>query len=111
MKWAMGTYEQGGEPTQVVCFDHGVIGIPYEALVEVGNFDRGFNEYFVLCDWTVRARWHGHQVYLCHDAPMTVPNHQTFSAVFRGREEAAALLDREHFERKWGGAVLKNLSP
>lgn len=110
MKWAMGTHDATKGPEQVVCFDHGVIGIPIEALIEVGNFDRGFNEYFAICDWTARARWHGYPVYLCHDAPVTVPNQQMYSEVFRGREEVAALLDREHFERKWGGVVMRNLS-
>jgi len=109
MKYAMGTHDPGQGMEALVCFDHGVIAAPWEALADVGAFDPGFIEYLCICDWTVRARWQGYSVHLAHDLTVTALNPPPFTAVYRDREAQMAILDRAHFERKWGGAVLRNL--
>lgn len=109
MKYAMGTHDPGQGMEALVCFDHGVIAAPWEALADVGAFDPGFIEYLCICDWTVRARWQGYSVHLAHDLTVTALNPPPFTAVYRDREAQMAILDRAHFERKWGGAVLKNV--
>ena len=110
MKYQMGTHDPSTGAVPVNCFDHGIIAAPCSALLEVGNFDPGFIEYLTICDWTVRARWHGLSVHLCHDLTVSAPNLLPFTAVYRDREAEMALLDRTHFERKWGGAVLRNVT-
>jgi hypothetical protein len=109
MKYAMGTHDPGQGMEALVCFDHGVIAAPWEALADVGAFDPGYIEYLCICDWTVRARWQGYTVHLAHDLTVTALNPPPFTAVYRDREAQMAILDRAHFERKWGGAVLKNV--
>ncbi len=109
LKYTMGSHEPGMGMEHQTCFDHGIIAVSAAALVEVGAFDPGFTEYLCICDWTVRARWHGYTVELAHDLTVTAANPPVFTAVYRDREQAVALLDRTHFERKWGGSVLRNL--
>lgn len=109
MKYSMGTHDPGAGMEYQTCFDHGIIAVSPAALVEVGAFDTGFTEYLCICDWTVRARWHGYTVEIAHDLTVTAANPPVFTAVYKDREQAVALLDRTHFERKWGGSVLRNL--
>ena len=108
MKYSMGTHDPGQGMEELVCFDHGIIAAHWETLLDVGSFDPGFIEYLCICDWTVRARWHGHPVFIAHDLTVAL-NPPTFTAVYKDREGQAATLDRGHFERKWNGPVLRNL--
>lgn len=109
LKYTMGSHEPGMGMEHQTCFDHGILACSCDALFDVGACDPGFTEYLCICDWTVRARWHGYTVELAHDLTVTAANPPVFTLVYRDREQQVALLDRTHFERKWGGAVLRNL--
>ena len=108
LRYGMGVFDPRKGPEIVNCFDHGAVGLPLHVVKDVGNFDPNLKEFFGIVDYCVRSRWHGYQSYLLHDVPMRVA-FDTFS-VGHGEEAALMLMDSTSFERKYGGAILSNLS-
>lgn len=93
---------------EVFWVDGPVIYIKNNLIMSVGLIDTHLTEHFSLIDYSVRARWAGFKVGLCHDCRVSYVNEFQFSSVL-DVEEVNITLGQHLFSRKYNGDILRSL--
>ena len=89
--------------------DGPIVYIHHKVLSDVGMFDNAMGENYVFIDYSIRARWLQHELFLNHDCTCTFMNKKPYNIVFTNRVKEQFTICRHNLIRKYGGDVIRTL--